>query len=876
MTIEIAAGSGMSPFHHYVGIDRLDAVASRADRICVLNILGQESRAVTPTSHEFSGGNVVFGTSPGRSGHSLATKIGPIPVFNDVREGLAAGLRFNTGVVYLPPSAVRDGVAELTRVNPDLRKIVIVTEKISIQDSREIRAMAQARKIDVFGANGLGVADSWNQVRIGGALGGDDPASALQRGSIAIFSNSGNFTTTIATYLAAGGWGTTTLVSSGKDVYIQFAAPEFIHAFNNDPRSEAAVLYIEPGGYYEHDVQSHKPVIACVVGRWKARLTRAVGHAGALAGAGDDAFAKENWFLEKFGCSGPFTLEDPICSSRGALVLNIAHIPAALDAVMRLNGRGPDFPPQGNLSLKPWFANTQGLKLPRELNLPVVEAPAPFNQQIAEFHSRIGASFRRQALRNASGATQLDRSTQTARLHGVSILEAARSPFSANLALALLRERPDQWVASAIDAVLLSEAKLGPAISDAIAIARDAGSTPNVIMSIAAASLGPNQFRSARIATEICLELLLGRINQAEAAARLSAENSLWQDTESAEADRIGAALAACQGAHGVLATIADVPRHPSSRLMAAATSAIAGVGPLRRRRLSVETVLCLPWHFGSAAGMIVALRPAVAEYASRSFQDLIGSVLIGARQGDFGARLNALLGLLASNGPGAISALGPKAAVSADGPETPARVQINKAYIGFLTHCGYAHGGNGFEGIRFLLDCFEGTDVSNSFDCASVDLSALAIVRAAAFKGAKKASGQRQLIPGLNHPVFRGQAVNIDPREVFIWETACALGSPNVFHAFYRELASELYRQGVTPNVFCVNVDAVIASELLAAFWLALRSGSISQAHLAKAAFATFLVARIVGAAAEIEDHRNRGRDMDMRTPNEECRFVT
>ena len=185
---------------------------------------------MTPVSHAFSGGNVVFGTSPGRGGQKLKTPIGDVPVFNSVREGLNAGHRFNTGVVYLPPTAVRDGVAELVRVNPDLEKIIIVTEKVSVHDAREIRAMGQTNGIDIFGANGLGVADAWNRVRIGGALGGDNPGETLLKGSVAIFSNSGNFTTTIANYLATAGWGTTTSISSGKDVYIHFAAPEFIHA----------------------------------------------------------------------------------------------------------------------------------------------------------------------------------------------------------------------------------------------------------------------------------------------------------------------------------------------------------------------------------------------------------------------------------------------------------------------------------------------------------------------------------------------------------------------------------------------------------------------------------------------------------------------
>src|SRR3954462_13901435 len=314
--------NGIGSFKYYVGLSSLAQVATPQDRVCVPNILGGESSEVTPVGHAYSGGNVVFGTSPGRRGQVLETAAGPIPVYNNVREGLEAGHRFNCGVVYLPPSGARDGVAELIRVNPELRKVFIVTEKLSVHDSREIRAMGQQNGVDIFGGNSLGVADAWNRVRIGGALGGDNPAEALKKGSIAILSNSGNFTTTIATYLRMAGWGTTTAISSGKDIYIHYAAPEFAFALANDARSKAAVLYCEPGGYYERDAQFTKPVVACVVGRWKSRLTRAVGHAGAMSGGGDDAASKERWFMEKFGVDALYTPDRPVFSAKGAVVTN--------------------------------------------------------------------------------------------------------------------------------------------------------------------------------------------------------------------------------------------------------------------------------------------------------------------------------------------------------------------------------------------------------------------------------------------------------------------------------------------------------------------------------------------------------------------------
>ena len=74
------------------------------------------------------------------------------------------------------------------------------------------------------------------------------------------------------------------------------------------------------------------------------------------------------------------------------MVTNIAHIPAALTAVMG-NATRPDFEPEGSLALKPWFASTRGISLPPALDLPVVEAVAPYNEQIRQLNRQVGAVF---------------------------------------------------------------------------------------------------------------------------------------------------------------------------------------------------------------------------------------------------------------------------------------------------------------------------------------------------------------------------------------------------------------------------------------------------------------------------------------------------
>ena len=899
---------GVQGFKYYVGIDSLAKIATRDDRVCVLNIMGGESSQVTPVSHAYSGGNVAFGTSPGRRGQALRTPIGDIPVFNAVREGLDAGLRFNAGVVYLPPAGVRDGVAELARVNPELEKIVIVTEKVSVHDAREIRAIGQAYGIDIFGANGLGVADAWHQVRIGGALGGDHPEESLKQGSIAIFSNSGNFTTTIANYLATAGWGTTTSISSGKDVYIHFAAPEFLFALGNDARSKAAVCYVEPGGYYEHGLVCSKPIVACVVGRWKAKLTRAVGHAGAMAGSGDDAASKERWFMEMLGVDELFTPERPVCSANGAVVTNIAHIPQALTEVMALRGSEPDFAPAGDLSLKAWFGNNQGLRLPRELDLPVVAAIPPYGAQIAELNRQAGAVLLRRSMKDCSGASRMDPETQITSVHGYSVLDLAKEPLEANFALPLVHEIADANDRALLDVAVAAEVNLvGDPVLAAAEAAREAGNAPNSVMAAAASIIGPKRVARALACVDALIDLFahsgledardegfdLGGIEIAPATRALFLATA--EDDDVRPPLMVKAVRA--RGARSAFLKLLEgfgAPLHRDAVLAALATT--IAWGPLMRRRISRLTARTLPWYLRLYGVMIGASIPAAQHqrgslygiprderFERWTMADLAFLAMTGKKPTEAQARpLQVLIGLLISNGPGAISAQGAKGAVSADGPQTPGRVQINKAMVGFLTHTGYSHGGNGFEGMAFLLDQFKDKRLIDPTDPEhGIDLKAMATEFAGAYKREKAESREigsaaPRALPGVHHPVFKGKPVNYDPRERFIAEIMAERGDYNVFHDFYRALVQALYEEGASPYVFCVNVDAVIAALLLALLWQDYRSGALSERDLETAAFTVFLYGRMIGCAAEIDDHLNRGRNMDTRTPVTQCTFVT
>jgi hypothetical protein len=334
---------------------------------------------------------------------------------------------------------------------------------------------------------------------------------------------------------------------------------------------------------------------------------------------------------------------------------------------------------------------------------------------------------------------------------------------------------------------------------------------------------------------------------------------------------------------------------HPTADAVLAAVCCHLAWRPLLHKRVSVTTLSNLPWHLRIAAAVVGASVPAERQtpetfggvpvrelIAGWSFTETAYLALL-ARRPDEDERFafTVLLGLTASNGPGTISAQGAKGAVSADGPEVPERVQINKAYVGFLTHTGFAHGGNGFEAMQFLIERFGGLNLPDPGDPThGLDLVRIAADYALDYKAYKikaKAAGNLSYakIPCVNHPVFKGKDVNLDPREVYVRDLFRERNSYNVFHEFYHELVHALASYGVSSNVYCVNIDAVIAVILLKMLWRPYVNGEIDAQCLEYGAFATFLYGRVVGEAAEIEDHATRGRNMDARTPASQCRFV-
>ena len=272
----------------------------------------------------------------------------------------------------------------------------------------------------------------------------------------------------------------------------------------------------------------------------------------------------------------------------------------------------------------------------------------------------------------------------------------------------------------------------------------------------------------------------------------------------------------------------------------------------LVHKRISMMTMANLPWHL-RIMGAVLGATVDPAEQTATHFRGVPNAELVGSwsftettylalltKRPSVGERLafQVLLGLVVSNGPGTISSQGAKGAVSADGPEAPECVQVNKAYVGFLTHCGYAHGGNGFEAIQFALGRFGDTDLPDPGNREhGIDLARIAADYAQehkVYKSKAKAAGNLSYakFPCINHPVFKGKEVDYDPREVFVSESFEQHQAYNIVHDFYHERVKALAFFGVSENVYCVNVDAVIAVILLKMLWQPNRTGLQRLGH--------------------------------------------
>ena len=235
-------------------------------RVVVQGITGREAATFTLSMLEY-GTPVLAGVTPGKGGQNVYG----VPVYNTVREAVAAHPEINTSIVSVPPAFTMDATMEA--VDAGIKFISVFTERIPRGDVCKMIEHAKQHGARIVGPNSLGMA-SPGKGKLG-AIGGpaDEFKKAYLEGNVAILSRSGGMLTETASLLALNGIGISTAINIGGDPVIGSTFVELLPLLREDPETKLVVLFCEPGTSAEErlsewvkEVNYPKPIVAFVTG----------------------------------------------------------------------------------------------------------------------------------------------------------------------------------------------------------------------------------------------------------------------------------------------------------------------------------------------------------------------------------------------------------------------------------------------------------------------------------------------------------------------------------------------------------------------------------------------------------------------------------
>ena len=250
--------------------------------------------------------------------------------------------------------------------------------------------------------------------------------------------------------------------------------------------------------------------------------------------------------------------------------------------------------------MKPWFGDSQGLKLPPELDVPVVKALPPYDEQITELLKHVGTIFPRQTMKDCSGSSVMDPKTQITKVNGISILDTAKQPLESNLCMSLVRELNDANDNTLFNLAVAARVNLhGEASLAAADAAREAGNAPNTAIGAAVALLGPKRVDGARLAADTLVDLFAHSglatgddEGAAIAPATATAEQlaTLLGSAQDPLAEAMFKAFDKRQGKSAFVRYLRKLDGHPTADAVIAALTTTVAWEPLMRKRISQLT----------------------------------------------------------------------------------------------------------------------------------------------------------------------------------------------------------------------------------------------------------------------------------------------
>ena len=254
---------------------------------------------------------VVAGVTPGKGG----TEVEGAPVFNSVAEAVAKFRNITASVVSVPPARAKDAIMEAIQSN--IKLIHVLVEHMPIRDAAYVLSATRERGLRILGPASIGaIAPGIGRI---GIIGGFEPDDIYRPGTIGIISRSGGMANELAWAVRCAGLGQSTVVGIGGEVLIGTTFADLLQDFENDPQTEAIVIFGELGGQQEYEIIElrergiiTKPIAMHIAGSFASVLPlgTSFGHAGAIVEQGRGSVAAKEAALLGAGIAVAQTVYD--------------------------------------------------------------------------------------------------------------------------------------------------------------------------------------------------------------------------------------------------------------------------------------------------------------------------------------------------------------------------------------------------------------------------------------------------------------------------------------------------------------------------------------------------------------------------------------
>ena len=264
------------------------------ETVIVQGITGRQGTFWAERMAEY-GTKIIGGVNPKKAGTEHIGR----PVWGSAVDA-AAETQVDATVLFIPPLGVK--AAALDAISAGIKKMVVMTEHVPVQDVMYFLAAAREAGCQVIGPNTAGL------VTVGECFVGFMPAfnpGIFKPGKVGVISRSGSLGTMVCLNLVQGGLGISTFIGIGGDPIIGTTTKDALVALDNDERTEAIAIVGEIGGGMEEEAAEYaktmdKPIAAFIAGA-ASPPGKKMGHAGAIVMGNVGSYAGKKAALEAAG-----------------------------------------------------------------------------------------------------------------------------------------------------------------------------------------------------------------------------------------------------------------------------------------------------------------------------------------------------------------------------------------------------------------------------------------------------------------------------------------------------------------------------------------------------------------------------------------------